>query len=550
MSTESEVAPDFDDVVDCETCEFPQPRAHGAGVMNVLNDADGDDPETLYTRAIKRWRDEVGDRDNEPYIIADEVEHDWLPELPSGTEYVYQLTSSRWKAGKGEGDEYRAFFDQHIKLRRMDEDGNLSVPATSIHIELMPQSTDLVYQDGNPLECPFGEGTKVRATTTWAETGHEIERRMYDAIREIYGEDAVAIQDRNHNARKIVKAEGHIRFNIEKKNQAIDTLEQSKQLIGWGGASEIDAHQERVREGWLEAQCISDRWDLLGFQGKRYSTGVKIYQTNDFHKRAPNDPFRHPKLEASFAGVDDGALPHIDEWDDVMTHLREVVATHAEWAGIERSDLVADDYFDGPGAPTMQYEKPQGRRSMLKRRYEDISTEVYREALKPNTEAVYDILKVVAEESGASYDTLVERTGLARSTVRYHVARLAENGVFYRKGNPVLVVFISLQLLDRAREIVREVNPGDQAEDMAERAEERREKREQRDDDARDESGLQEDTDDDSDDDRGERGDWEYFELLELEPHQVANALERGYLAEDHVRLRTDPYGWIERERS
>jgi DNA-binding MarR family transcriptional regulator len=549
MSTGAEAAPDFDDVVDCETCEYPEPRAHGAGVMNVLNDADGEDPETLYMRAIKYWRDEVGSRDNEPHIVADDVEHDWLPELPSGTEYVYQLTSSRWKAGNGEGENYSAFYDQHIKLRRMNDEGDLSVPATSIHIELMPQSRDLVYKDGNPLECPFGEGTKVRATTTWAETGHEIERRMFDALREIYGEDAVNIQTRNHNSRKIVKAEGHIRFDIEKKNQAIETIEQSKQLIGWGGASEIDAYQERIREGWLEAKLISDRWDLLGFQGKRYSTEVKIYQTHDFHKRPPNDPFKHPKLEASFAGVDDGALPHIDQWDDVMTHLREIVATHAEWAGIERSDLVEDDYFDGSGAPTMQYEKPQGRREMLRRRYEDVATEVYREALKTNTEAVYDILKIVTEESGASYDTLEERTGLARTTVRYHVRRLAENGVFARLGNPVIVVFVSHQLLERAKEIIREIKPDDQAEDMAERAEERREKREERDDEARDEDGLQEDSDD-SDDGHGDRGDWEYFDVLELEPHQIGNALERGFLAEGHVRLRTDPYDWIERERS
>ena len=197
----------------------------------------------------------------------------------------------------------------------------------------------------------------------------------------------------------------------------------------------------------------------------------------------------------------------------------------------------------------MQYKKPQGRRSMLKRRYEDVSTEVYKEALKTNTEAVYDILKVVSEESGASYDTLEERTGLARSTVRYHVRRLAENGVFARLGNPVLVVFISRQLLDRAKEIIREIKPGDQAEEMQERAEERRERREERDDDARDEDGLQEDSDD-SDDGRGDRGDWEYFEKLELEPDQVSAALERGYLAEDHVRLRADPYDWIERERS
>ncbi|SNZ06182.1 Winged helix-turn-helix DNA-binding [Natronoarchaeum philippinense] len=547
-----------DAVVDCETCEYPQPRAHGAAVMNVLNDLAPSDRDrkpnsrnTLYARAIQFWRDQVGDHEQEPFVVAEDVEHDWLPATGAGVEYVYVLTSSRWKAGTGEGDDYSAFYDQHLKLRRMDDEGTLSKPSTSLHVEIMPQYRDLVYKDGNRLECPFGEGTKVRASTTWAESGDEIERRMYDAIRAVYGQDAIDVgRDRNDDARKIAKAEAHIRFAIEKKAQAIETIEQSKQLIGWGGHSEIEAHQRRLQEGWLEARVVSDRWDMLGFQGKRYDTGVKIYQTSDFAERSVDDPLRDPKLEASFAGVDDGALPHVDEWDSVLQHLREVVATHAQWAGIERADLTADDYFDGPAAPTMNFEKPQGRRNMLRRRYEDVATEIYKEALKTNTEAVYDILKVVAEESGASYDTLEERTGLARSTVRYHVARLAENGVFARLGNPVLVVFVSRQLLDRAKEIVREVYPDDQAEDMQERAEERRQRREERDDEARDHDGLDEPADSETDAPDRAGNDWEYFDLLDLEPHQIANAIERGYLEENHVRLRIDPYDWIDRGRS
>nr|WP_248515055.1 Lrp/AsnC family transcriptional regulator [Salinarchaeum laminariae] len=110
---------------------------------------------------------------------------------------------------------------------------------------------------------------------------------------------------------------------------------------------------------------------------------------------------------------------------------------------------------------------------------EDLTAEIYREALKETTTAVYDILRVIAEEAGAVYGTLEERTGLARSTIRYHVARLEDSGVLERIGNPVLVAFVSTALLDRAREITRKVRPDDQAEDMAERAENRRAYREE-----------------------------------------------------------------------
>jgi len=94
-----------------------------------------------------------------------------------------------------------------------------------------------------------------------------------------------------------------------------------------------------------------------------------------------------------------------------LEHLRAVVATHARWAGIERSDLVADDFFDGPESAPWDFERPTGRRNMLRERHEDLATDIYREALKESTTAVYDILRVIAEHDGANYDTLVERTG-------------------------------------------------------------------------------------------------------------------------------------------
>ncbi|MFC4247248.1 winged helix-turn-helix transcriptional regulator [Natribaculum luteum] len=536
----------FDDVTESEADTFPRPRAHGAAVMNHFADVDDPDADrsadrgTLYDRALGYWREHVGDRDAEPYVAVDDFEADWLP---SG-DYALVLTSSRWKAGTGRGDDYRAYYEHHLKLREWgpeDDDGErpLHKPALALHVEIMPQFTDMVYESGDSLECPYGEGTRLLAWTTWAEGPFEIERRLYDALRAVYGRDAVDLDDRVDDARRIPKAEAHIRFSIGKKAAAIETLEQSKQLIDWGGESEIDAHQRRQKEGWLEALVESDRWHLLGFDPQRYSTEVKIYQANQWHRKPPSDPFHHPKLEASYAGVDRGELPHVSEWDDVLEHLRAVVATHARWAGIGRSDLVSDGFFDGPQAPPWEFERPTGRRQMLKRRYEDLATDIYREALKESTTAVYDILRVIAEHDGANYDTLVERTGLARSTVRYHVRRLAEEGVVTREGNPVMVFFVSRVVLERAREILREVRPEDTPEDMDDRAEERRERREERQEDGDDQTDTDDDKRDESTDDANEIG-FEYLARLSASIHDVAYLYERDQLDDRDVRVRVD----------
>ncbi|WP_238717480.1 winged helix-turn-helix domain-containing protein [Natronorubrum halophilum] len=450
------------------------------------------------------------------------------------------LTSSRWKAGTGRGDDYRAYYEQHLKLREWgpeDDNGERSLrkPPLALHVEIMPQFRDMVYKSGDPLECPHGEGTRLLAWTTWAEDPYEIERRMYDAILAVYGNDALDLRDRVDDARKLARAEAHIRFLIAKKNAVVETMEQSKQFVAWGGESEIDAHQRRQQEGWLEAKVETDRWYLLGFDEQRYSTELKLYQANGWHKKPKNDPFHHPKLEASYAGVNGGELPHIDEWDTVMDHLRAIVATHAQWAGIERSDLVADDFFDGPTSPPWEFERPTGRRQMLKNRYEDLATDIYREALKESTTAVYDILRVIAEETGASYDCLQERTGLARSTVRYHVARLAEAGVVKRLGNPVLVVFVSQALLERAREILREVRPEDMPEDMEERAEERTERREEQ----REEQSTDDEPAPDSASDPDEIG-FQYLATLSASLADIALEYDRDRLDDRDVRVRAD----------
>ncbi|WP_248515069.1 DUF7845 domain-containing protein [Salinarchaeum laminariae] len=536
-----------DDVTGSAKTTFPEPRAHGASVCEIFADFDpalrdrpSGDRGTLYARALSYWREHVNDPDNEPYVAVEDFEAGWLPE----GDFALVVKSSRWKAGSGRGDDYSAYYQQDVMLRewRESDDGErqLAKPSTALRIELMPQYRDMVYSSGDPLECPYGEGTRAVAWTTWADGPEEIEWRMYQALRSVYGRDALDLDDRVDDSRRIQKAEAHVRFDVEKKGAVVETVDQSEKLLAWGGSTEIETKRKRVKQGWLDAQTEVDRWHLLGFDRQPFATEAKVYQIQDWHKRPRSDPFAHPKLEASFAGSLDGEqLPHADDWSEVMEHLRGVVATHCHWAGVEAGDLVADDYFDGSGADPWVYDRPTGRRQMLKNRYEDLATDIYREALKESTTAVYDILRVIAEETGATYDTLEDRVGLHRSTIQHHVARLAEEGVVKRLGNPCLVVFVSQDVLERAREIVREIRPDDMAEDMADRAEQRREHREEQ----RETDDAEKDAEPSSDPAASQESDaigFEYLASLSASIEEIAAEVRRGQLGDRDVRVRVD----------
>ena len=527
----------------------PRPVAHGAAVQAVFNDVDRD--LAIYSAVHQLWYDEVGDRDQEPGVVAELDQHDlpWLDEPTPGREWVVALTSSRWKAGTGTGDDYSAYYKYDLTLREQDEDGDLYKTGKACSVRVVPQFSDLNYKDGNALTLQYGEGSLVRCSTTWADSADEVEARMLDVLVETLDVDrGRLLADRDEESRRLTKAEAHHRFDIGWKRQVVETIDQTRELIAYGGMSEIEAHQLRQREGYLEALLDADRWHLLGFERTSYDIELKCYQAAGWAEIPREDPAHHPKLEASFAGTaGDEALPHVDDWDDVMSVLRSIVSSHLEWSGVGREELVADDYQPGPAVPEYRYPHPGGRREQLRERFETVATEIHREALKANTQAVYDILRVVATESGASYDTLEERTGLARSTIRYHVTRLVDVGVAEKVSNPVLVVFPSLAVLDEAEEILRTIYPDDQVDDMKERAEKRRERREERDDPS---SVDQEESDDQEDEagdgDRGRNSEWAYFRDLSLEPHQLATALDQEYLEGDEVRVRTDRRDWVE----
>lgn len=559
MSIDTSAASDQLPDVDVETRRGPRPASHGAAVINHYSDRDldlrldrddADRETTIYDALLDTWRDQVGDRDLEPYPIAelDEDLVEWLPN--SARDWVVAISSSRWKAGTGTEDDgdYRAYYEYDLMLRQRTDDGELKKPPLSINLSVTPQYSELNYKDGNDLELPYGEGSRVVTQTTWSETAEEIEERSVDVLVAAIGADRDRLElARDVDSRRIQKAEAHVRFTIDKKNQVVNSIRHTEDLIAYGGRTEIESHRKRLKDGWLEAKCDADRWDLLGFAQNKYNIELKCYQFTNWTEIPRSESAHHPKIEAAFNGtLGDERLPHVDQWEEIMSTLRSIVSSHLDWSGISRSDLVADDYQDGPGLEEYTYQYPANRREQLRARYEDVETDLYQEALKTQTTAVYDILHTVTRNRGASYDQLETATGLARSTIRYHVRRLDDRGVLDRvQGAETLVVFPSLFVLDKAEEILDRVYSGDLLEDQEERAEERRRRREERDDDQEESDDQDVDELDDQDDDR-DRGRWEYFRDVDLDPHQLSNALERDYLDDDEIRVRVDRRDWIQ----
>ena len=331
------------------------------------------------------------------------------------------------------------------------------------------------------------------------------------------------------DSERITKLESHVRFNADRKNEAVECLENSKRLIHHGGSAELKAWQQRACARWLEARIDTDRWDHLGFERAGYKELMKVYHIGDWTDRPVSDPLHHPKLEAAYQGGS-GAHPRLSAWDTILDRLQHKVAQQARWAGLSPEDLITDPYYLGEHAPVREYPSLAGRREDLRAYYDDLRLPVTREVTKERTKGPFDILSLLLEYHGATYDELEELTGLPRSMVRKHVARFEDLGFVKRIGNPVVVVFEAPYVEKIVREVVEGWEPDTVARKRLERqkrAEQRRSAREAR------------DTSDDEPT-QAARSVFQYVEDLGLTPRDLTRLMRQGDLGGRDVRVRWD----------
>lgn len=232
----------------------------------------------------------------------------------------------------------------------------------------------------------------------------------------------------------------------------------------------------------------------------------------------------------------------------MLSRLRTtLVCAHAEWAGIDEKDLVADDYFDPSRQPSFEWEHPEGRRDDLANYYNRFEAVIQQEALQKQTLAVYDLLMVVAEYHGATYDELEAVVGLSRSTLQYHVSRLKEIGLLTTIGNPCIVAFDAEYLYETADEVLDELATVHFSEETLarrrlareDRARGRKEKREGRttSDDGANETASYGPEERGGDDD-AERASFVYLNEWYGTPQMLMNELVGGERTEQDVRVR------------
>jgi len=486
---------------DTTTLHRTMPISHGAGISTVL-----DDDNAVYDALKQLWRDEVGEPGKKVHIAEADIDYN------GPGEYVWVFFSSGYKAGDtNQYGNWKQWYKYHAMLRRVERDefGNVDdvrKPPTSVHVVVEPQKQGMTYDpddnDGKEVEVdlPFGEGTRVQVQTTYVERPSQPVRRALDALSdvlEVDGKDHLvdAGQIKRPSCR-IWKLEAYLRFDIDKKHALVREIDKSENLIDVGGGSEIETWRQRQSEGWLESRVTSDRWNHLGFtqatttvveDGEEtqvpYERELKVYQANEWYEKPRSHFAHHPKVEASLAG---GRNPHIDEWHDVQERLRELVVGHCEWAGITDDDLVSDDYFKPESQPTGEFDHPEGRREDLRKYYNRFEAVVYSECLKwDKNRAAYDILSVLVENYGATYDVLAAETGYSRSNLQYHVGKMVDLGLLETQGNPAVICFKSQTLFEIIQETVEDIASvfgeetlGKRRLEREKRADEREQKRE------------------------------------------------------------------------
>lgn len=604
--------------------ELPRGARHGGGGKFVLDDVDrpagpvaqkfdlGDDGRRLrdgsvYQHARAAWYAHEDDLVAHPEtgteyaVLTRSYEH---PAEDESDEYAVTLASSRWTAGTGTGEDYSPFYTYDITVRPLEDDDSIAwdrTPPRSLSLKLEPQYDDLVYPDGNDFSIPHGEGTLVRVQTTWVDNSEEFLERASHLLGHAlqYGVRQSDVVDESTG---FAKAETHHRVSEDVEGDIVHTLRQSAELLAKHDG-DVDTGGKFEDSKWLKTRITSSHWEQLGFPRLDADVLVKLYYPDNVEYL--DYPMNQPKLEVALEGKETVVDPetgqttekmvHWDRWDEIMTILDEILLSHLEWADVDETALVADDYSDGPDNPRLRWKHPEGRRYWLRQHYEDLVPALYREATRTRTDLVLDILDVVRRRGAVTYQDLVEETGAAKRTIREHVRRLADDvggdgapGLLSRsRGAVTTVAFSSRYLEDLGEDALDAVQADreDLPEDRADRADDRiydhltdlglsdadadelvaavRDDAVYTREDLRvDSLGALEGTvadlgldidlsrSDDADDaesrvdepDADDVATWEAFGDLPLDAQTLAYALDDGAVDDDHVRVRTDPY--------
>lgn len=553
--------------------DYPDPVDHGFGVQAVLEDKDdaGAVDESFYTRVWRGWRDFVGDRDEEPYVLAEDVHElfDWLHD-----DYPAHLVlkSKGWMVGRDaeDGDLVGQYYEYSVQVMRYDEDSgkladeidqNLRAP-TSFQCWIQPQDTDLVRPSGDPMVCQHGEGSKFKTQTTYANAREALTRTIeaMNLVAAALDVQRPAWETLNRDSWKVWKGEVHHRFTSEKMQTVVHRLAEAKSLLQYGGGGEVSSSGDMRNGRHVEEMVRSDRWDKLGFAKpdvlEDVLLGLKAYRIGG---NPADQRLKEPKLEAFIAGSD-GELPHADDWEMIRSTLTQLVNTFAVRAELNLGDLREDDYYHPRDREMRDFYFPEGWRFAVQEANEARLAKMTDVVRAAQTSSKLDVLYTIADRAGASYEDLADVTGLTKDRVQEIVAELVDQDVLLRVSMPRIICFDNEELRLNALDELQARFPEDaDPRAIARRADERREARERRrerrqedagDDDLDDvdDAGGGGGDDDGRDDDRADdrlEDDWMRVDTLDYCREDVARYIEKGDIPAEDVKVRVSAHDWL-----
>ena len=464
--------------------DFPDGIDHGMGVQSVLEDLGRDDG-SVYHRIWRFWQDAVEDRENEPYVLYEDV-HERLPWTHDDYPCHLVLTSKRWKVGtEANGEEITGSrrYEYSLRLMRYDvETGELETSSgsrlpISYQTWVRPQDEDLVYKSGDNLECPYGEGTQFQAQTTYASASEVVRRTQQIVTIAMHAMDAGRprwTEYANAESYRIWKGEVHHRFKEEHMDVVVGTLREAERLLDTAGKPHEHAGT-RQEAGRVEALVRSTAWDTLGFaQPDGLEVGCKIYRMSNWNHLSDRR-LRQPKIEAYMTGRDHGeALPHVGEWSAIRAQFRQLITGILVRSGVGMDQLVEDDYYHPWDGDRVDVPIPTGWRAKIREVNDERERRIYRTTMSALSQSKWDILWTIAINKGASYDMLEDATGLARPTIREYVAELCDEDVLCRMTWPRIIDYVNAELRVLALEALQEVHPDEGMPDIKRRAKRRR----------------------------------------------------------------------------
>ncbi|AEH37535.1 winged helix-turn-helix domain-containing protein [Halopiger xanaduensis] len=326
------------------------------------------------------------------------------------------------------------------------------------------------------------------------EDAHAVARIYLRAlVKEFTDLDDLAAQSLVHDlyepypaTEHVGQLEAHYRYSKEYERGVVHAIGNSFALMEIQGASlESRAKAKRGRYGIKRVDAAAGAFDTIGFETPESlcddsvpDTGImlKTYNDKNVHLRADDDPLNHPKIEAAAKGT-----VHRRYLDEVRHHLARICIGHLRFAGLDANALVSDLHFTAQtGRISVETPTLSARSQQLEsyRNDPDLRHAVEDYLRRRQTNSFRDILLVLYErgDQGATYQEIMDKTGLAYDTVRNYIRRFNEAGIIRKTpGTPLVITWKTPEAKGTVEDTINDEGktPGEAREERRERKKER-----------------------------------------------------------------------------